>query len=522
MDDTFRRSMSWLHTWAGVVLGSVLFAMFWMGTLSVFDREIDRWMMPATRLAAPPAPASLDALKPDIEALTAGAKSWGLTLPTPRQPTVSLYWETPDGDYPERHLDPATARTLPDQGTLAGTGFIFPFHFSLHLNWADLGYWLVGAAGMGMLLLLVSGVVIHRKVFAEFFVFRPKKRLQRANLDLHNLSGVLALPFHFVITLSGLLIFMGTYFPDAPQAAFADAPDVGAAYEAEAYGRYRREPDGKPAPLASLDAMLTTAEREWAGGRPYFVRVWHPGDANAYVELRRSYAQDITMNLDQLYFDGASGAVLSRFEAAPVMTVQRFISGLHFIQFEHWALRWMYFALGLSGCVMIATGFVFWLEARRARHARQGLAGVRIVEALTIGSVSGIILATLAFFVANRLLPLESDWLGVKRAHLEMWAFYLVWLATFAHAGRWPARAWSQQCVAIAALGSSAVLLNALTTGDHLLATLARGQWAVAGMDLMLLAGAALALLVARRLSRAPTRDSRRVASPTETQAEHA
>lgn len=53
MEPTFRQSMTWLHTWAGVVLGSVLFAIFLMGMLSLFDREIDRWMVPGARLAAP-------------------------------------------------------------------------------------------------------------------------------------------------------------------------------------------------------------------------------------------------------------------------------------------------------------------------------------------------------------------------------------------------------------------------------------------------------------------------------------
>ena len=51
MGTGFRTSMDWLHTSAGVVLGGLLFAIFWMGTLSVFDREIDRWMAPMTRLA---------------------------------------------------------------------------------------------------------------------------------------------------------------------------------------------------------------------------------------------------------------------------------------------------------------------------------------------------------------------------------------------------------------------------------------------------------------------------------------
>ena len=62
MEPTFRGSMNWLHSWAGMVLGGLLFAIFWMGSLSVFDREIDRWMIPSTRLALSSQPISFDAL----------------------------------------------------------------------------------------------------------------------------------------------------------------------------------------------------------------------------------------------------------------------------------------------------------------------------------------------------------------------------------------------------------------------------------------------------------------------------
>ena len=39
MGSTFRESMGWLHTWAGLVIGLLLFAVFWTGTLCVFDTE---------------------------------------------------------------------------------------------------------------------------------------------------------------------------------------------------------------------------------------------------------------------------------------------------------------------------------------------------------------------------------------------------------------------------------------------------------------------------------------------------
>lgn len=46
---TFRQPMTWLHRWAGLLLGWLLFAIFLTGTLTVFDKEIDWWMQPELR-----------------------------------------------------------------------------------------------------------------------------------------------------------------------------------------------------------------------------------------------------------------------------------------------------------------------------------------------------------------------------------------------------------------------------------------------------------------------------------------
>src|SRR6188474_3380221 len=56
MFPTFRLSMTWLHTWFGLVLGFVLMVAFFFGSLSVFDREIDRWSLPETRIEPQPMP----------------------------------------------------------------------------------------------------------------------------------------------------------------------------------------------------------------------------------------------------------------------------------------------------------------------------------------------------------------------------------------------------------------------------------------------------------------------------------
>lgn len=496
MERSFRDSMQWLHTWAGLCTGAVLFAVFWMGTLSVFDHEIDRWMMPATRLA-PAEFESIDALARELQPLIGKSPQWLVVFPNQREPVARVGYRGDRAAPVVRQADPANSALLPGAGTLGGSGFLYPFHYTLNLKLWSLGLWIVGLAGMAWLVLCVSGVVIHRKIFADFFTFRAGSRPRRLILDLHNVTGVLGLPFHVAITLSGLVIFFTVYFPGAWETSYRGDRQL---FLRESYGIYARPKADRPGPpLASLDAMVAEASRRWDGGKPQLLRVFHPGDANAYVEVRRSFVEDrVTMPVDAIYFDAGTGAVLSSNTAKPVMNVHRFITGFHFIQFDHWSLRWLYFVLGLAGCALIATGFLFWLESRRKRHAQLGLAGVRLVEGLTVGSVSGIVAATLAFFVANKLLPPTASAWGLGRSDLEICAFYLVWLAAFVHAWMRPRMAWREQCLVIASLALAAVLLNWVATGDPLWRTLRqRHLWPVAGMDLVLLAGAATAGLIA-------------------------
>ncbi|HLV21648.1 MAG TPA: PepSY domain-containing protein, partial [Polyangiaceae bacterium] len=61
--------MTWVHTWFGLVLGFVLFVVFFFGSLSVFDREIDRWAIPETRFEPQPMPSYDSLLRPIFEAI---------------------------------------------------------------------------------------------------------------------------------------------------------------------------------------------------------------------------------------------------------------------------------------------------------------------------------------------------------------------------------------------------------------------------------------------------------------------
>jgi len=63
--------------------------------------------------------------------------------------------------------------------------------------------------------------------------------------------------------------------------------------------------------------------------------------------------------------------------------------------------------------------------------------------------------------------------------------------------------AWREQTVLIALLGVVAVIANWISTGDHLIKTIFTDPyWAVAGVDLSLLAGSLIALLAVKKKKR--------------------
>lgn len=116
---------------------------------------------------------------------------------------------------------------------------------------------------------------------------------------------------------------------------------------------------------------------------------------------------------------------------------------------------------------------------------------------------AGLPLASLALLWANRLVPLGVE----ERALVEGWVFVGAWLlaALWAGVNRRDGRRLLRQQLSLGALLALGLpLLNAFTTDGHLLASLTRGDWALASVDLFLLIAGAICALYAWRMKRAP------------------
>jgi len=213
-----RQSMSWLHTYSGLLLGWLLFAIFFTGTFSYFRNEVNDWMRPELHQSVYQEAHSVPMALELLQQRAPDATNWTIGLPSTRSLAMTLSWRNAGeannqgrGGGNRLTIDARTGEELTARRTNA-SGFFYRFHFELHGVTRTQGRLIVGIATIFMFVAIISGVITHKKIFTDFFTFRPKKG-QRSWLDAHNATAVLALPFHIMITFSGLLLIAGTLLP---------------------------------------------------------------------------------------------------------------------------------------------------------------------------------------------------------------------------------------------------------------------------------------------------------------------
>lgn len=404
--DGTRQVMAWLHGWTGLLLGWVLFVMCLGGTLSVFKPEIGRWMRPETTATADRA-AALTAATGWLAKNAPNSFGWYLTLPNERMNTVEATYD-PGRGFVYRALDPVTGAPVPRE-TLGGE-FFYRLHFELQLPF-PWGRLLASLAAMVLLLGLSTGIIAHRRIFKDFVTFRPAKG-QRSWLDGHNALGVLALPFHVMISFTGLLTLATLNMPWAISANYGR--DMAAMFQAFQPGHVERPAAGTPAPLAPLAPMLREAERRL--GQPVGrVTIAHPGDAASVVTMFRDDGRQIAYAAGAVSFDGTTGRVLAAFtENRPALQTYGVAYGLHLARFAPLATRWLYFLCGAMLTLAVASGMVLWVVKRRERAPLS--LGNRMVERLNAGVLAGVPIGCVALLLANRLVPIGM----LERAQVEV------------------------------------------------------------------------------------------------------
>ena len=507
MKDSFFRSMTWLHTWVGLLTCWVLFLVFFAGTAAYYRAEINLWMQPENHGSQYDANADNQQLI--LNGLTSlaqqapDAESWWIYLPTQRVPLLTYAWSDPAaedqrfGDYHQGFINPVTGEALPKARESRGGDFLYRLHFDLYYMSVLTARWIVGFCTMFMLVAIISGIVIHKRIFKDFFSFRPGKG-PRSWLDAHVASSVLALPFHLMITYTGLVTLMFMYMPWGLNTQYGD--------ETQAfYSQWKpiyQTPAATGTPATMLDSQsLLSAIHSVVGESPLEgLQFDNLNDSNASVTVKIAPEHSLNQQAPWYHLSTVTGAVLAQSAVTSgANQTQSAMIALHSGRFAGQGLRLLYLLAGLTGCVMIASGAIMWADklAQKQLKKDKNHSGLTLVNMLNLATFAGLPIALACYFYANRLLPVTF----ADRENWEIHCFFISWaLVALLACFKRDKQTWQRLFLLTSLLYGLLPLLNAMTSQYQLISNLQRQAYVLAGFDLMMLGLAALFYMAAKRL----------------------
>lgn len=363
------------HVWLGVAIGLLLLTLCISGSVAVFRAELALWASgmpsPSDECALP----ARDAFERLRVMLPEDGQVRRLSLP----PLTGGYFELRMVDGRRAAIDACGDAVPTQQAEIAA--FIVNFHTRFFAGKTGRG--LIGVLGALMLLSILSGVLVHRKLLRQLFTLRRGRGPRLLLSDGHKMLGVWLLPFHLLVAVTGAWLGITTWLPvpGVNDAAALNVPLIAVRH------------------AVTPDEMLNVASQALQGIEPVFIDF---PPRSGIVSVRGNLpGYPVQRYAAEVRFDATDGKLLGvhdprRLEG--LLLAQTLMMPLHFGDWTGPVLRWVYFALGLGSAVLIWLGLRLWADRREHAGGVLWPAGGRVrrfVGALSGGAVAVSVLPIL-------------------------------------------------------------------------------------------------------------------------------
>jgi len=383
------RRQLWLtiHLYLGLAAGLVFVIAGVTGTAIAFGEDLDAWLNADLMTVVAPTE-GLRARRPVDElfeaarsTMPADASPMYLRLPREPERAVSLSYGTTSAAFPEDmdhfevFVDPYTGQVIGQRvQNIAGAPFSGPLmgllvelHYNLLIG--PLGAVLVGIVAAFLMVSLVTGLILwwpRTGKWAQALTIKRNASAERLNFDLHKTFGAVTSPLFLIILLSGVYMNLPEYVRPvvdlfSPASGWPEGVESG-----PAAGRVAMRPG----------QALAASETVFADGELMGIEL-PDGPQGAYA-IRRRAPDEVTQAYPhrQVWIDQYSGAILA------INDPHRYTAGQKFLEWqfplhsgEAFGLpgRITVLILGLVPPLLYATGFIRWLQKRRAASRKREL-----------------------------------------------------------------------------------------------------------------------------------------------------
>lgn len=415
-----------LHGWLASLLAILFYALILSGTVIVFLEEIEHWSQGRTHDSTQVLSRPLDQIVARYAAEVPPSQRQQVAMFPGQQGSLRLMFSGPEPDASGRMITQAhlfqiagdsgaeiTRSAGPlselsfDEPDRALERFLFELHARLHIP-GRLGLYATGALGVGLLILVATGVLIHRHILKELFVTeRPGGRIVSLR-DRHNLVGVWSLPFAVLLSFTGAFLSFAVSLglPIVALIAFGGDQEAAIDFALDT----PPEGTGVVAQMADLDAVIADATAR-VGRAPNRVQIHNYGQGGAEIRIRHPAPAD-HMRAVELVYDGTSAAFQrQKFflgnSASAGTAVAELMTPLHFGNFAGIWSKILWAALGGAMTYSVITGLQLWLRRRDQDPVWQ--AGDRLFTGVVWGLPIAMVGSGWGFFL-TRLTGDPSRW----------------------------------------------------------------------------------------------------------------
>ncbi|WP_346837435.1 PepSY-associated TM helix domain-containing protein [Microbulbifer sp. SAOS-129_SWC] len=351
-----------LHGWMALFAFVPLLVMCVSGSILVFKHEIDAALMhDQVRVGVDGrARQSLDSLLGDVNRSFPDYEVVGWTLfQDPGRADQVFLMPHGSSDWFYTLLNPYSGEILaqPQNLTHYFTDWLLELHYTFLLD--DTGLAITSVFSILLCLLGISGLILYRKFWKNFFTLRWNARLMVYFSDLHKMTGVLASPVLLIVGFTGV-------WWNITQLAYEVREHAAGK---EHYKMEKRLYSDK----LSLQALYQRAGQSVDGFEPTYITMpWEPGvnitfwgDVPSGNPLLSQYASSVT-------FDAQSGDLVAAADIRDAGLGTKIIDSyrrLHFGDFAGLASRVLWCVVGLSPLLLSVTGLYLWIRRRDKRRA---------------------------------------------------------------------------------------------------------------------------------------------------------
>ena len=385
----FFKGMLTGHSSVGLMVGALMYVICLTGTIAVFFPEFERWQQ---------------ADVPEFQHYTANTITTAIEqyqLKTAKSPE-SLYVVLPTDSVPRMHVsDGELEWWLQADGKLSSvvnegwTHMLTELHANLHLP-KTFGLLIVSIFGVMLVHLCISGVLSHSRIFKDAFRLRLTKERQQ-QIDLHNRLSVWALPFHFMIAITGaffglvslLVLFAAPIFYDNDRQAMVE----------DVYGSDPNVVSAQVKPV-NIAVALNNLALQAPKATAIYIVIQKISTENQFIEIAATLPGRLIYS--EMYRFDANGNYINHQGLSDGITGRQLLYSVYRIHFGHFGgllVKIAFVLLGLSLTVISVTGINIWLKKREQQDW---------INHAWCGIVWGLLIALVASACCSILLNISA------------------------------------------------------------------------------------------------------------------